>query len=74
MPNNLAHETIRGVVGQDGLVVMRWDFPLMVYGFVTGCVLHSKYFPRGLPRRSERGQTVVELFTQHRQSISNLRP
>ncbi len=39
-------------VGQDGLVVMCWDFRLVVNGFVNDRVLQAKYFPTGLPRRS----------------------
>ena len=53
-PHEWDHPVNRGVVGQDGLVVMRWDFRLMVSGFVTGSVLQAKYFPTGLPQRSRR--------------------
>ena len=31
--------------GQDGLVVMRWDFWLSVNGFLTTCVLHRRSTP-----------------------------
>ncbi len=35
MPQELGYQANRGVVGQDGLAVMRWDFGLMVNGFVS---------------------------------------
>ncbi len=37
-----SHQANRRTVGQDGLVVMRWDFWLMVNGVVTGCVQQAK--------------------------------
>ncbi len=69
--HELHHPADRGVVGQDGLVVMRWDFRFMVTGFVTSCVLQAEHFPTGLPRRSERAHaqpgTPAELLAQRRQ-------
>ncbi len=40
--------------GQDGLVVLRWDFWLAVSVFETGCVLHRRSTPNRTSRRSEQ--------------------
>ena len=72
-PHEWDHPINRGVVLQDGLVVMRRDFRLMVSGFVTGSVLQAKYSPTGLPGRSGRTHvqhgTAAELSSQMLQSV-----
>ena len=69
--HELDHPTKRGVVGQVGLVVMRWDFRLMVNGIVTNSVLQVKCFPTGLLRRS--GQTYPQQWSYWR-SVVRLSP
>ncbi len=47
MPYELGHQTNRRVVGQAGLVVMHWDFRLMVNGFVFKAKCSKQDIPDG---------------------------